>query len=65
MDFSEKVRMIIDILKSNKIARELRHFEGKSWFCMSGLSEGVIIERIFFVDNFHVSDHLEQFGGVL
>ena len=40
--FSNKVCVLRNILKSNKIAHDSRPFEGKSRLCMSGMSgEGV------------------------
>ena len=48
--------MIHDILKRNKIARNLRRFEVKSGFGISGGGEGGDIFSFL-----HVLDHLELF----
>ena len=54
--------MIRDFLKSNKITRDSQHFKGKNGFDMSG---GRVTIGINVIDLFHISDHLEQFGGIL
>ena len=40
ISFSNKAPVIRDILKSNQIARDSQHFEGKSKFGKSGGREG-------------------------
>ena len=52
-------------LKGNKIAGESQHFDGKSRFGKYYGGRGVSWYGKLFIDFFQVSDHLDQFGGVL